>query len=199
MVIRTGQDRTTSTHGTGFNLDTWDRQDRQVRDERQDRQIWHLNLTFQVTCVGQLSQFLRCFIIPLTWSCFNFYFPFKWRASGVSSKAGTWVKNCCILNLGACFSHSHIPYHYFNTKHGVASFQFSILYAPISFLGANCQCRLTTAIWPHLMLLSWNSWITDVNDRAKLKFNKSKAEGNYRLTNYYTEEGRLWLWCPIRG
>ena len=43
------------------------------------------------------------------------------------------------------------------------------------------------------MLLSWNSWITDVNDRAKLKFDKSKAEGNYRLTNYYTEEGRLWL------
>ena len=28
----------------------------------QDRQNWHLNLTFQVTCVWQLSQFLRYFI-----------------------------------------------------------------------------------------------------------------------------------------
>ena len=27
----------------------------------QDRQNWHLNLTVQVTCLGQLSQFLRCF------------------------------------------------------------------------------------------------------------------------------------------
>ena len=27
----------------------------------QDREIWHLNLNFPVTCVGQLSQFLRCF------------------------------------------------------------------------------------------------------------------------------------------
>ena len=46
MVIRT--DRTTRTR---------DKQD------RQDRQILHLNLTFQVTCVGQLSQFLRCFVL----------------------------------------------------------------------------------------------------------------------------------------
>ena len=37
------------------------------RDERQDRQTWHLNLTFQVTCKGQLSQFLRCFIHGLEW------------------------------------------------------------------------------------------------------------------------------------
>ena len=74
MVIRT--DRTTRTHGTNKTdritrthgthktdriTRTRDRQDRQVRDERQDRQIWHLNLTFQVTCVGQLPQFLRCF------------------------------------------------------------------------------------------------------------------------------------------
>ena len=28
---------------------------------RQHRQIWHQNLIFQVTCVGQLLQFLRCF------------------------------------------------------------------------------------------------------------------------------------------
>ena len=78
MVIRT--DRTTMTHGTNKTdrvtrthgtpktdrivrtRDRQDRQDRQVRDERQDRQILHLNLTFQVTCVGQLSQFLRCFL-----------------------------------------------------------------------------------------------------------------------------------------
>ena len=26
---------------------------------QRDRQIWHLNLTFQVTCVWQLSQFLQ--------------------------------------------------------------------------------------------------------------------------------------------
>ena len=30
-------------------------------EERQDRQDRHVNLTFQVTCVLQLSQFLRCF------------------------------------------------------------------------------------------------------------------------------------------
>ena len=61
-------DRVTRTHGTPKTdrivrtRDRQDRQDRQVRDERQDRQILHLNLTFQVTCVGQLSQFLRCFL-----------------------------------------------------------------------------------------------------------------------------------------
>ena len=31
-----------------------------IGGERQDRQNWHSNLTFQVTFVGQLSQFLRC-------------------------------------------------------------------------------------------------------------------------------------------
>ena len=36
--------------------------DRQVRE---DRQIWHLDLIFQVTCVGLLLQFLRCFVILL--------------------------------------------------------------------------------------------------------------------------------------
>ena len=41
MVDRTGQDRTG--------------QDRTGRN-------WHLNLTFQVTCDWQFSQFLRCFI-----------------------------------------------------------------------------------------------------------------------------------------
>ena len=81
MVIRTDKttrthgtnktDRTTMTHGThksGRITWTRDRQDRQVRDERQDRRIWHLNLTFQVTCVGQLSQFLRC-LRPHTNTC----------------------------------------------------------------------------------------------------------------------------------
>ena len=48
-------------HKTDRIIRTRDRQDWQVRDERQDRQIWHLNLIFQVTCVRQLSQFLRCF------------------------------------------------------------------------------------------------------------------------------------------
>ena len=39
------------------------RQDRQVREDRQDTEILHSNLTFQVTCVGQISQFLRCLIL----------------------------------------------------------------------------------------------------------------------------------------
>ena len=39
-----------------------DRQDTQGTQDRQNRQIWHLNLIFQLTCVGQLSQFLRCFV-----------------------------------------------------------------------------------------------------------------------------------------
>ena len=30
---------------------------------RQDRHYCHLNLIFQVTCAGQLSQFLRCFVL----------------------------------------------------------------------------------------------------------------------------------------
>ena len=33
--------------------------------DRQERQIWHLNLTFQVTFVGQLLQFLRCLLLSL--------------------------------------------------------------------------------------------------------------------------------------
>ena len=41
--------------------------DRQENQEIQDRQIWHLNLTFQVTCGGHLSQILRCFIQGLVW------------------------------------------------------------------------------------------------------------------------------------
>ena len=32
---------------------------------RQDRQTWYLDLTFQATCEGQLSQFLRCFCLWL--------------------------------------------------------------------------------------------------------------------------------------
>ena len=32
----------------------------------EDKQIWHFNLIFQVTCVGQLSQFLRCLFICLS-------------------------------------------------------------------------------------------------------------------------------------
>ena len=34
-----------------------------IGGERQDRQNWHFNLTFQVAFVGQLSQFLRCFCL----------------------------------------------------------------------------------------------------------------------------------------
>ena len=66
MVIRT--DRTTSrmtrtpgTHKTYRITRTRDKSG--VRERSQDKQIRHSNLTFQVTCVGQLSQFLRslCF------------------------------------------------------------------------------------------------------------------------------------------
>ena len=42
-----------------------DRDDRQGRGDRQDKQAkydWHLNLTFQDTCLGQLSQFLWFFV-----------------------------------------------------------------------------------------------------------------------------------------
>ena len=47
----------------GYNghQDRQEKQDNHDKRDRQDRQIWHLNSTFQVTCVGQLSQFLRCF------------------------------------------------------------------------------------------------------------------------------------------
>ena len=39
------------------------RQGRQVREDRQDRQTWHLNLTFQVTCAGQLRNSCDVFIL----------------------------------------------------------------------------------------------------------------------------------------
>ena len=54
-------------------------QDRQDRQDRNERQNIHSNLTFQVTCVGQLSQFLGCFLLMLLpfqiFSFFNNYFP----------------------------------------------------------------------------------------------------------------------------
>ena len=37
-------------------------QDGQDGEDGEDGQDGHLNLTFQVTCEGQLLQFLRCFI-----------------------------------------------------------------------------------------------------------------------------------------
>ena len=40
---------------------------RQVRKDRKDRRDWH----FQDTCVGQLSQFLRCFFAR----CAHYFFP----------------------------------------------------------------------------------------------------------------------------
>ena len=48
-------------------LCTWflsrDRMGQPIAIDRQDRNNWHLNLTFQVTCNRQLSQFLRCFVL----------------------------------------------------------------------------------------------------------------------------------------
>ena len=61
--------RTDRTDGA----DGWDgrdgkRQEKTGKDgKRQDRPYRHLNLTFHLTCDGQLSQFLRCF---LTWELF---------------------------------------------------------------------------------------------------------------------------------
>ena len=49
-------------HGYHSHQDRQETQDNQDERERQERQIWHLNLNFQVTCVGQLSQFLRCLV-----------------------------------------------------------------------------------------------------------------------------------------
>ena len=35
-------------------------------EDRQDRQNCYLNLIFQITCIGQLSQFLRCSDVMVT-------------------------------------------------------------------------------------------------------------------------------------
>ena len=53
------------SHACHGHQDRQENQDNQDKRERQDikgRQIWHLNLTFQITCVGQLSQFFRCLV-----------------------------------------------------------------------------------------------------------------------------------------
>ena len=50
--------------------DRQDRQDKQDQQQRQDRQNWHLNFTFQVTCAGRLSQFLRKKILLFFWELF---------------------------------------------------------------------------------------------------------------------------------
>ena len=67
IVIRTGRrTRTTIIHDndrTTKTIITHGIDKRDNSEDRQDRQICHLNLTFQVTCVGQLSQFLRCLIL----------------------------------------------------------------------------------------------------------------------------------------
>ena len=49
-----------------------DHGDHGVHVHGQDRQNCHLNLTFQVTCEGQLSQFLRCLFKH--YSVFNILF-----------------------------------------------------------------------------------------------------------------------------
>ena len=36
-----------------------------------DRQIWHLNLIFHLICVGQLSQFLRCYVFHWLLLCLD--------------------------------------------------------------------------------------------------------------------------------
>ena len=58
MVIRI--DGTTRTHATGGT-------EKSKKTDRTDR---HLNLTFQVTCLGQLLQFLRC-LRPHTNTCLS--------------------------------------------------------------------------------------------------------------------------------
>ena len=64
IVIRTGRTtRTTITHDNDRTTKTIITHGIDKRDNSEVRQICHLNLTFQVTCVGQLSQFLRCLIL----------------------------------------------------------------------------------------------------------------------------------------
>ena len=53
--------------GHSFGGTFGNRKGRQVREDWQDRQFWHLNLTFQVTWAGRLSQILRCFIQGMVW------------------------------------------------------------------------------------------------------------------------------------
>ena len=57
---RRHKEQFSGSHGRRGHQDKKDKQITRTRD-RQDRQIWHLNLTIQVSCVGQLSQFLRRF------------------------------------------------------------------------------------------------------------------------------------------
>ena len=67
MVIRTDRiDMTDRTDSTDWKERT-ERTDRAVKIDIQrfNSQDSHLNLTFQVTCVRQLLQFLRCFLCRL--------------------------------------------------------------------------------------------------------------------------------------
>ena len=73
-------------------------------EDWQDRQIWHLNLTFRVTCVGQLSQFLRCLGLLIYW-------PQMFKSNRVSLNWATDIDTYIELSpLGhwgyslACFS-----------------------------------------------------------------------------------------------
>ena len=53
------QDR--NENGGHDRRDKKERQDRRNRQDTREEHDWHLNLTFQDTCKGQLSQSLRCF------------------------------------------------------------------------------------------------------------------------------------------
>ena len=67
----------------------------------QDRQKWHLNLTFQLTCVGQLLQFLQCFI-SLRGSYAYIHLSFashKWIAATSSYVNYNWLNNKSGLDL----------------------------------------------------------------------------------------------------
>ena len=59
----------------GHGQDRQDSQDTQDRQDEHERQNRHSNLTFQVTCVGHLSQFLQCFLLMLLPFQFQFFWP----------------------------------------------------------------------------------------------------------------------------
>ena len=89
------------------NQDTRDRQNRQVREDWQERQVWHLSLTFQVTCEGQLAQILQCFIGAIldcssSWeSCYSWYLPL-WFTSGIHKLSSCRsIKNNAIVIISA--------------------------------------------------------------------------------------------------
>ena len=81
-----------------------------VMQDRQEKHDWHLNLTLQDTCLGQLSQCLQCLhFCPCcahTWTTFVCWKEFG-KEKGVKSKA-TLFQWCCILPQPLVFHILHL-------------------------------------------------------------------------------------------